>query len=152
MKIYIAGKITGDPDYKKKFADAETALVRKGHSVMNPAWQNEGKEFNYADYMLVSEAMQTICNAIVLLDDWKESEGATLEHHRAILRSQKIYHGVDEVPDYNKRCYVVCNAEESFTLSRNECMEFLKITDADLSRVIEKGTARRGYTVDVMEV
>lgn len=152
MKIYIAGKITGDPDYKKKFADAETALVRKGHSVMNPAWQNEGKEFNYADYMLVSEAMQKICNATVLLDDWKKSEGATLEHQRAILRSQKIYHGVDEVPDYNKKCYVVCNAEESFTLSRNECMEFLKVTDAELSRVIEKGTARRGYTVNVMEV
>lgn len=151
MKIYIAGKITGDPDYKKKFADAETALVRKGHSVMNPAWQNEGKEFNYADYMLVSEAMQKICNAIVLLDDWKESEGATLEHHRAILRGQKIFHSVKDVPDYNKRCYVVCNAEESFTLSRNECMEFLKITDADLSRIIENGAARRGYTVDVMD-
>lgn len=151
MKIYIAGKITGDPDYKKKFADAESVLIRKGHSVMNPAWQNEGKEFNYDDYMRVCETMQKICNAIVLLDDWDKSKGATLEHHRAILQGQKIYHGLDKVPDYNKKCYVVCKADESHVLSRNECMEFLKVTDECLSQVIEDGSLRRGYAVDVMD-
>lgn len=151
MKIYIAGKITGDPDYKKKFAEAETALVRKGHSVMNPAWQNEGKDFNYEDYMQVSETMQRICEAVFFLPDWKDSKGAKKEYERAVFRSQKKFFELDDVPDYNERCYVVCNAEESFTLSRNECMEFLKVTDAELSRVIEKGSTRRGFTVDVMD-
>lgn len=151
MKLYIAGKITGNPDYKNQFADAETALIRKGHSVMNPARLGEGKEFTHDDYMNATAGMQSVCDGVVLLKNWKDSEGAKKEHEKGILRSQKIFYGVDEVPDYNKRCYVVCNAEESHTLSRNECMEFLKITDADLSCVIEKGTARRGYTVDVME-
>lgn len=151
MKIYIAGKITGNPVYKNQFVDAETALVKKGHSVMNPARLGEGKEFSHDDYMNATAGMQSICEAVVFLDGWKSSDGATKEHTKAIVQNQKIFYGVEKVPDYNKRCYVVCNAEESHTLSRNECMEFLKITDADLSRIIENGSARRGYTVDVME-
>ena len=37
MKIYIAGKITGDKNYKEKFDTVEKLLASKGHSVMNPA-------------------------------------------------------------------------------------------------------------------
>lgn len=152
MKFFISGKITGDSDYQKKFADVETALVKKGHSVMNPAWLKDEKEFSWDDYMIVSESMQRICEAVFFLPSWEDSKGAKKEYERAVFRNQKKFFELDKVPDYNKRCYVVCNAKESHTLSRNECMEFLKITDADLSRIIENGTARRGYTVDVMEV
>ena len=61
MKIYIAGKISGDKNYKKKFKKAERALKKKGHSVMNPAWLVEYKAFSWIDYMIVSEAMQRRC-------------------------------------------------------------------------------------------
>lgn len=37
MKIYIAGMITGDKNYKSKFKRAEKLLRSLGHSVMNPA-------------------------------------------------------------------------------------------------------------------
>lgn len=37
MKIYIAGKITGDPDYRAKFADAQRQIEAQGHIVLNPA-------------------------------------------------------------------------------------------------------------------
>lgn len=37
MKIYIAGKITGEPNYKEKFDIAATSLEAQGHIVLNPA-------------------------------------------------------------------------------------------------------------------
>ena len=37
MKVYIAGKITGDPGYRDKFAAAEIQLGWQGHTVLNPA-------------------------------------------------------------------------------------------------------------------
>ena len=37
MKIYIAGKITGDKNYKEKFDAVEKLLASQGYSVMNPA-------------------------------------------------------------------------------------------------------------------
>ena len=33
MKVYIAGKITGDPGYRDKFAAAEMQLFWHGHTV-----------------------------------------------------------------------------------------------------------------------
>lgn len=36
MKAYIAGKITGDSDYKRKFAHAKACLEAEGFVVLNP--------------------------------------------------------------------------------------------------------------------
>lgn len=151
MKLYIAGKITNNPDYKIQFAAAEAALIKKGHSVMNPARLGEGKEFTHDDYMKATAGMQSICDGIVLLGNWKESSGAKEEHEKAVLRSQKVFHGVEAVPDYNKRCCVVCNAEESHVFSRNECLSFLKITDGEFNYALSSGTPKHGFTVDVMD-
>lgn len=151
MKIYIAGKITGNPDYKKQFNKVETKLIEKGHSVMNPAWLKDGKDFQYHDYMTVTEAMQKVCEAVVFLPNWKESEGAQTEHARAIVRDQKIFYGSKNVPDYNKKCYLLRKENDEKLLSRIECMDFLKTTDKKLSRVIKYGYLRRGYTVSLLE-
>ena len=45
MKIYIAGKITGDDGYRAKFQEAAKNLEALGHVVLNPAilpaaWRN----------------------------------------------------------------------------------------------------------------
>lgn len=37
MKIYIAGCITDNPDYKEQFKQAEERLKAQGHTVINPA-------------------------------------------------------------------------------------------------------------------
>ena len=97
MKIYIAGKISGDKKYKKKFAAAEKALCKKGHSVMNPAWLVEYKEFSWIDYMSVSGAMQKCCDAVLFLPDWKESNGARFEHKRALSIGQRVFYSLDEL-------------------------------------------------------
>ena len=91
MKIYIAGKITGDPDYKEKFAKVASSLRGHGFSVMNPACLSEDKEFCWDDYMAITAAMQARCEATVLLPDWQDSKGARIELQTAERLGQKIY-------------------------------------------------------------
>ena len=42
MIIYLAGKITGNPEYRKQFASAKAELEADGHIVLNPAELPEG--------------------------------------------------------------------------------------------------------------
>ena len=77
MKIYIAGKITGDPDYKAKFSRVEQELSKTAR-VLSPAILPEG--FTRADYMKICLAMIDTANAVAFLPDWRNSMGAKLEH------------------------------------------------------------------------
>ena len=81
MKVYIAGRITGDPRYREKFAEAEAALREVGHIPLNPAVLPEGMEAE--DYMRICTAMLDSADAIGLLVDWTSSPGAQLEMHYA---------------------------------------------------------------------
>lgn len=81
MKAYIAGKITGDSDYKNKFDCASLLLRLDGWSVMNPAILPEG--FAYDDYMHICYAMIDVCDTVFFLPYWFESKGAKLEHEYA---------------------------------------------------------------------
>ena len=42
MKIYIAGRITGNPHYKAQFKATAAMLQEEGHTVLNPAELPEG--------------------------------------------------------------------------------------------------------------
>ena len=55
MKIYIAGRIAGDKQYKAKFREAERKLSEAGHIALNPATQPAG--LSNADYIRVCFAM-----------------------------------------------------------------------------------------------
>ena len=91
MKIYIAGKITGDKNYKTKFKRAEKLLRSLGHSVMNPAWIAPSDDFTWTDYMQISGMMQARCNAVYFLKDWKDSEGAKIEFKRCHQLNQTAF-------------------------------------------------------------
>lgn len=53
MKIYISGKIAGDPGYKEKFARAAAQLERLGATVINPAMAPEGlAKLDYMAHLL----------------------------------------------------------------------------------------------------
>lgn len=55
MIIYLAGKITGNPEYRKQFAAAKAELKAEGHIVLNPAELPEG--MSPAAYMRICFAM-----------------------------------------------------------------------------------------------
>lgn len=78
MKIYIAGKITGDPYYNVKFARAAADITDAGHTPINPALQPEG--MSNADYMRISFAQLDSADAVAFLPDWEDSKGARIEH------------------------------------------------------------------------
>lgn len=77
MKIYIAGRIDGDPNYEQKFAAYAAAIKGMGDVVLNPASLPTG--LTVAEYMRICFAMIDVCDAVFFLPDWKESGGAQLE-------------------------------------------------------------------------
>lgn len=77
MKIYIAGKITGDKNYRQKFRQAQERLEREGHVVLNPAVLPEG--MTRLDYMRICFAMIDCADEVAFLPDWTKSKGAQLE-------------------------------------------------------------------------
>lgn len=77
-KIYIAGKITGDPEYRAKFAAVEERLRSDPRNVViNPAVLPARLE--YPDYMNICHAMLNAADRVVFLPDYRYSEGACLE-------------------------------------------------------------------------
>ena len=93
-KVYIAGRITGLPCYKKEFSCAQEKLQRQGASVMNPAILPAG--FTHRDYMHVCFAMIDVCERVHFLDGWQESVGAMAEHDYATCKRKKVTY---ETPD-----------------------------------------------------
>lgn len=94
MRLYLAGKITGDEQYLQKFATAEAELEAAGHEVVNPAMMSgvmpEGT--TWGEYLEIGTAiLMDYVDALVLLPDWKESPGACLEYGCAIGRELAVY-------------------------------------------------------------
>lgn len=77
MKIYIAGKITGDRKYRAKFREAAKSLEALGHVVLNQAILPAGLEEQ--DYMQIALAMLNAADLAVFLPDYQESAGAMIE-------------------------------------------------------------------------
>lgn len=89
MKVYIAGKMTGLPNYHERFNQVETELKKHGHAVMNPARMTDG--FSYEDYMKVCFSMIDVCDMIYLMDNWIDSPGATREKVYAETNKKLVY-------------------------------------------------------------
>ena len=77
MKVYLSGKITGDPAYREKFAAAADQLTAGGHIVLNPAEHPPG--LRNVDYMRMCFAMMEAADIVVFLPCWAQSNGALLE-------------------------------------------------------------------------
>ena len=84
MKIYISGKITGlhPRDYRGKFKAAVNRLRDQGHTVVDPS-RMDVYELSYAQYMAIDTTLLSFCDAIYLLDNWADSNGARLEKEYA---------------------------------------------------------------------
>jgi hypothetical protein len=83
VKLYLAGKVTGDPDYKYKFYNAAMWLRVAGYCVCNPAECGlENSTWIDAMRYLIPKILE--CDAIALLPGWWKSKGARLEVYIAI--------------------------------------------------------------------
>ena len=79
-RIYIAGAITDNPNYREQFKAAEERLKKAGFAVINPC-KNEG--FTYREYINMGLCELMHCDAIYLLKGYENSTGAMLEYDYA---------------------------------------------------------------------
>ena len=94
MIIYLAGKITGNPEYREQFAAAKAELQAKGHIVLNPAELPEG--MSPAAYMRICFAMIDTADELRALPGFHRSHGARVEMAYAdyIGKTARVIYGV----------------------------------------------------------
>ncbi len=82
-RIYIAGPMTGLPDFNFPRFNAEAARLRAlGYEVENPAENPE--QSTWEGYMRHAVRQLATCDVIALLPDWQLSRGARIERHLAL--------------------------------------------------------------------
>lgn len=79
MRIYIAGPITGIPDYAERFAKAAREIEAAGHVAVNPALDGTGGGKSWHYYARRALFLMLTCDAVLLLDGWLKSRGARFE-------------------------------------------------------------------------
>ncbi|WIE65927.1 DUF4406 domain-containing protein [Curtobacterium sp. MCLR17_036] len=88
MKLYIAGPMTGVPEFNyPAFRTAESDLRALGYDVLNPITAEQhnttGKPQSWEWYMRHALRMVVASDGVSLLPGWSMSRGAQLEHHVA---------------------------------------------------------------------
>ena len=103
MKVYIAGAITNEPQYKEKFYDAVLALKTEGHITLNPSELPRG--LTNADYMRICLSMIDVADMVAFIPGWEDSEGASLEHSYCQYTDKKTLYLMSYEP-YQKQCSI----------------------------------------------
>lgn len=84
MRIYIAGPMTGIPEFNyPAFHTAKADLLAAGFEVRSPADHALGAHLVWADYMRKDIPWLLECDAVAVLPGWEGSRGASLEIHIA---------------------------------------------------------------------
>ena len=84
MKIYIAGPMTGIPEFNFPVFHALAATLRhEGFTVISPAEIDPDPSREWADCLRRDLPEMLKCDTIYLLKGWDKSKGARLEHHIA---------------------------------------------------------------------
>lgn len=127
MRVYISGKIgeyTPSAEVLDKFARAEKMLKAKGYATFNPTTSGFGKMADllvekakaegvettwYAEIMKLDIEALSFCNAIYMLEDWEQSNGAKVELSFAMaisirilwqnLEDAQVYHNDNETAE-----------------------------------------------------
>jgi hypothetical protein len=86
MRLYIAGPMTGLPNYNfDAFNRTAIQLAADGHEVYNPASSFRGRQdLPYDAYIRHALQLVTMSEGIVLLSGWMNSRGALTEVHAGL--------------------------------------------------------------------
>ena len=83
MKTYIAGAITGNPNYKDHFDQAAFEVVDLGLVPVVPISLPHNHDKSWSAYMRECIACLVYCDAVYMINNWKSSLGAMIEHRIA---------------------------------------------------------------------
>lgn len=90
-RVYIAGPMTGLPEFNFPAFNAEAAKLREaGMAVLNPADHGIVDGADWADYLRHDIAGLSSCESIFLLPGWSNSKGARLERTIADALGMRI--------------------------------------------------------------
>jgi len=81
-KIYISGKVTGDPGYREKFIAEADRLQALGYRPVNPTAQIPA-DASWPAAMRIALGAMLECDGVSLLSDWRDSRGAMVEERLA---------------------------------------------------------------------
>lgn len=89
--VYLAGPITGIPDYRAHFQKAEdrALILFQARVVLNPAALPGGLE--HAAYMRIRIPMISEADCVLLLPGWRKSTGSQMEFSFARENGKQIY-------------------------------------------------------------
>lgn len=103
MKIYLAGPMRGiEENNHPAFRHAAEVLRALGHEVWNPAEHDEGLSWEdtpSAIRAIFRRDLDALLqqDAIVLLDGWNRSHGASLERHAADVGRMPVFSFTPEI-------------------------------------------------------
>ena len=138
LRVYISGAITGraSMEYMSQFADARKKLFQNGYEVVDPANTCYGlpDTFTHDDYMDICMVLLRKCDAIYMLDGWRDSVGANRElnyarEHGYILMGE--IEGVTPITSKFKQ-------GDTVTISNDYVGRFGRGTIAEVIKVLPK--------------
>ncbi len=90
--IYISGKITGNENYIQEFLEAEKYIQgRWDCKIFNPIKLSLiFPNATWEQYMAADLMILELCDTIFMMNNWKDSKGAQLEHEKAVEIGMKI--------------------------------------------------------------
>lgn len=108
MRIYISGPIRAASIALEKAnvdraRDVAADLIIIGHTPFCPHTHTEGfgrlyPAITYEDYMRMDLQWLDLCDGILMLPGWQQSQGARIEHKRAGRLGLPIWYDLMDVP------------------------------------------------------
>lgn len=104
MKIYISGLISGDEKHAEKlFQQKETELLAQGFEVVNPFKLDHNHDKRWDQYLKVDIKALMDCDLIYMLNSWRMSKGAKLEHELAMKLGFGLVYEEDPYANFAER-------------------------------------------------